>query len=696
MIVAPPPPAVLYPLVAPPPPAPTKIVRALDVETYRNYFLVKLYDVHTKQFFSIEFNAWTPFNWLALRALLLDATTVTFNGNKYDMLMVSAAATGRFNNDMLKNLSDYIIAGPGKFMQPWMIAQEFGFDILKIDHIDLIEVAPGDGSLKIYMGRLHSKRMQDLPYPPDKILTREEMGLTNDYCGNDLLGTADLYFALLPDIETREQLTEQYGVDMRSKSDAQIAEAAFKKLLNLDYKKSKQMVDSAQLAEGTICKYRGAPFLKFRTPEMQEAYSRMLRANFVISDKGQPLEPPELNGYEIKLGGAVYRVGIGGLHSSEQKICHIAGPQCVLTDFDVASYYPKIISILRLYPNQIGPVFLTIYDGWIEVRLEYKNKGEKKKAATFKIKLNGTFGKSNSKYSIIFSPDMFLQIVLTGQASLLMLIDMLHVAGIGTVQTNTDGVVTKAHPSQVPMRNAIVKQWEALTGFTMEATDYQAVFSRDVNAYLAVKPAHTDEKGKFHPLEWKGKGPFADDPISRLAKNPTNVICVDAVKAFILAGTPLEQTIRRCDDIRKFVTVRGVKGGGEWVKGETPDPKSTMTAKRARVEANGWVLSPYPHEKKLWGKKVSLDTMGWHAVSLDEAYQSCFTVTEREYLGKAVRWYYGRGQRGHIAYASNGNLVAKSQGAKPCMDLPDVLPADIDYLWYVNEAQSLLHDLGVC
>jgi hypothetical protein len=677
---------------APPPPPPPQqpIIRVCDVECYRNYFLVKFYDIKTKQFYAVQMYAGCPLNLMALRLLLAGCTIVTFNGNKYDMLMISAALTGRFTNDQLKNLSNHIIDS-GKFgkigppVQPWMIAQEWGFEIIQLDHIDLFELSPGDGSLKIYMGRLHSKKMQDLPYQHETILTREEMEHVNEYCSNDLLGTADLHSALLPDIETREELSEQYGMDMRSKSDAQIAEAAFKKLLNLDYRKSKAMTESAQLPPGSVLKYRGAPFLRFSTPELQSAYARVLSCKFIVSPGGQPLEPPELAGYEVKLGNAVYRMGIGGLHSSEEKVHYVAGPLCRLVDFDVGSYYPKIISILKLYPNQIGPIFLTIYDGWITVRLKYKKDGKKKKAATFKIKLNGTFGKTNSKYSIIFSPDMFLQIVLTGQMSLLMLIDMLHMAGIGTVQTNTDGVVTKCTDAQVATRDAIVKQWEALTGFEMEATEYAGIFSRDVNSYLAAKPAYTDDKGVYHPLEWKGKGPYADPG---LAKNPSNIVCADAVKAFLEHGTPLEQTIRRCNDIRKFVTVRADKtGGAYWVKDTIV--ADSVGRKRDALTAAGWTGSGRG-KSEVWFEPCGDN----QPRTLEQAIAAIRADIPRQYLGKAVRWYYGAGQRGHIA-TTKGGLLARSEGAKPCMDLPDVLPCDIDYAWYIAEAQSLLQDLGV-
>jgi hypothetical protein len=670
----------LYQPIAPPPAAVGKTIRMFDIECYRNYFLTKLYDRNTKQFFSFEFSIRKAFNWLALRAMLMDGTIVGFNSNKYDMLMLSAAATGRFTNDMLKNLSDYIILTKPS-PQPWQIARDWGFEILTLDHIDLFEIIPGQGSLKIYAGRVHSRKMQDLPYAPDKILTYDEMDFTDLYCGNDLLNTNDLYTAVLTSIETREELTAMYCVDMRSKSDAQIAEAGFKKLLTTK-------VYPPQIPPGTRFQYTPAPFLRFTTPVMLDAFAMIQRTSFVIANSGQPEMPPELDKFEIKLGSSVYRLGIGGLHSSEKGAWHRAGDGVRLVDVDVVSYYPKIISILRMYPHQIGPSFLAIYEGWIATRIKYKNEGNKKKAATYKIKINGTFGKTGSKYSILYAPEMMIRTTITGQLALLMLIEMLVTAGMDCVSANTDGVVIKCTDAQVAQRDLIVRHWEALTGFETEANEYIALFSRDINSYLAAKPAYTDKKGVAHPIEFKTKGAFADDPDSQLAKNPTNIVCLDAVKAYLIGGVPLEQTIRRCDDIRKFVTIRGVKGGGEWVH----DTLNAVTVgqKREVLNRHGWTEVAKGH----WmGWEEGFDT---HTpVKTDDAFKRVCMQIPRTYLGKAVRWYYGAGQKGHIAYASNGNLVARSEGAKPCMELPDVLPPDIDYEFYIREAKSLLKDLGI-
>jgi hypothetical protein len=63
-----------------------------------------------------------------------------------------------------------------------------------------------------------------------------------------------------------------------------------------------------------------------------------------------------------------------------------------------------------------------------------------------------------------------------------------------------------------------------------------------------------------------------------------------------------------------------------------------------------------------------------------------------EYLGKAIRWYYAAGEQGVILNAKNGHHVPRSEGAKPIMRLPTVLPDDIDYQYYIDRAQDMYQD----
>jgi hypothetical protein len=69
-------------------------------------------------------------------------------------------------------------------------------------------------------------------------------------------------------------------------------------------------------------------------------------------------------------------------------------------------------------------------------------------------------------------------------------------------------------------------------------------------------------------------------------------------------------------------------------------------------------------------------------------------VKEGYTLGKAIRWYYATGVEGQITYKINGYAVARTEGAKPLMTLPETLPDDIDYDWYVRECESIINDIG--
>jgi hypothetical protein len=140
-----------------------------------------------------------------------------------------------------------------------------------------------------------------------------------------------------------------------------------------------------------------------------------------------------------------------------------------------------------------------------------------------------------------------IQVTITGQLSLLMLIERMENAGIEIVSANTDGIVMKIHDSQNNSYEQIVKQWELDTGFETEETIYKALYSRDVNNYIAIK-----EDG------FKGKGIFSD---TGLQKNPCSQVCVQAAYKVMTTGVTLLDAIQECKDIRQFVTVRTVKGG---------------------------------------------------------------------------------------------------------------------------------------
>lgn len=136
-------------------------------------------------------------------------------------------------------------------------------------------------------------------------------------------------------------------------------------------------------------------------------------------------------------------------------------------------------------------------------------------------------------------------------------------------------------------------------------------------------------------MKFKTKGAYAEIGSASgtiLDVNPVAMICVDAIKALLAYNIPIEETILNCKDFTRFVTVRQAKAPG--------------------AHKNG------------------------------------------EYLGRVLRWYYAKGETGCIQTVAANNKVADSDGAKPCLDLPDSFPLDIDYQWYIRHTKEILEDIG--
>jgi hypothetical protein len=526
-----------------------KRILVLDLEVYENYFLAMFKSIDTRKVQAFEMLPDQPLDRRRILAILKTFKIVTFNGNNYDMPMLSMAMVGRSNSD-LKSASNAIIE---RGLKSWQFEQEFGVKPLAmVDHIDLIETVPGVAiSLKLYGARMHSERLQDLPIEHNALITPEQHPLLRSYCENDLDTTIDLWaIATNPKdniIETRERLSAEFGMDMRSKSDAQIAEAMIKISVQ---RKTGQQVYKPVIAPGTSYKYTAPAWVKFKHPTLQAMFADVLASEFVVKDTGK-VELPEALKRNIALGKSKYQMGIGGLHSMEQSVAHVADSMTILRDRDVVSYYPSLILQCGLFPKNMGEHFQSVYQEFFKRRIAAKKAGDKSVAQTLKIVLNGTFGKLGSMYSVLYSPDLMIQVTVTGQLAMLMLIERMEAAGIPVISANTDGVVMACPVMLEPVMLAIVAQWEKETGLETEETQYRALYSRDINNYLALKIG-----GGYKP-----KGTLTP---AGVGKNPDYEIVNEAVCRFLDKGVPIAETIFHCRDVRKFLRVRRANGGCKW------------------------------------------------------------------------------------------------------------------------------------
>lgn len=518
----------------------------VDVEVYSNYFLCMFKDIESGKCAAFEMFDGQPLNKQRVSQLMRSRVTVGFNSNSFDLYLI-AAALDDWPCERLKRLSDEIIKGN---LPAWRVARDRSLRAPQgWDHIDLIEVAPGQASLKIYGGRLHCPTMQELPIHPDALVSPQQRQELRVYCKNDLDTTEALFRKLEPAIRLRADMGKQYGgIDLRSKSDAQIAEAVIKHEL---VEMTGQEYRPAKVEIGSVVRYVDPKIVGFGSPDLTETFKRILKSGFPIGVNGAVKMPDWLAEKRIRIGSTEYQMGIGGLHSCEKCQSIVAGPGEILADFDVASYYPSIILKLRLAPPKMGDDFLKVYQSIVTRRLQAKQRKDTLTADTLKIVVNGSFGKLGSMYSALYAPELMIQTTITGQLCLLMLIERLEERGIRVVSANTDGIVVLARDSKAKDLENITFNWMLETSFDLERSNYRAIHSRDVNNYIAVK----------YDGSTKRKGVFAEPGLS---KNPEFTIVADAIAARLAKNTPVEETIGVCKDITKFVSIRRVTGGAVW------------------------------------------------------------------------------------------------------------------------------------
>lgn len=589
----------------------TRPLVAFDIETYPNYFLCAFKNIENGKTFYVEAKGGASLSIkdiTTLQQCLKLRTIFGFNSRNFDIPLLCYAMSGA-NTEQLCKVANDIVAG----QQGWQVMQALDLQTPDyIDHFDIQEPLPSvNASLKLYGARLHSYKLQELPIQANTVLTPAQMEEIKLYCVNDLDTTIDAYKAVAKDIELHHNMQHLADTDLRSKSGAQVAEAVIVNQLEKQSGKKIYRPDNSQ----DIVRYIASDFIEFQTTELQTLFKRICDERFAVNN-GKVILPDWLAKQRITINNTQYQIGIGGLHSCESARVTEATNNTFLIDADVTSYYPSIILQLGLYPPHLGKAFLSYYETIFNDRIKAKKEGDTLTANAYKLILNSSFGKFGNQYSKLYAPELLLRVTITGQLCLLMLIEALEMQGIEVVSANTDGIVSLIHNKN--LYDIECEKWQTITGFNLEFARYKGLYSRDVNNYVAVK----------HEGGVKGKGLFT---LNQLSKNPHADIAVKAVMAYLEYDTPIVDTIYACDDIRQFLIVRTVNGGGQW-KGQ--------------------------------------------------------------YLGKVVRFYWCK-QGAPITYKKNGNKVPKSDNATPLMMLSDAIPQDVDYQRYVREAEAILASLGL-
>ena len=404
-------------------------------------------------------------------------------------------------------------------------------------------------SLKRLEFELDLENIEEMPFDHTRInLTNDELAQTVLYCENDVWALYQFYLVTIGEtehplykgndqIELRKNIEEEFGIPCLNYSDSKIGDEMIKKFYCQEKRINYTNLPKKGFFRKSIAvKNCIASYIKFETPELK---------NFLKKIKGIEFSQKDDFKESLHFYGNIYSFMKGGLHTENKSEIVEATDDTLLIDWDVSSYYPAIIINNERYPAHLGKEFLRGYKHMFDRRLKLKPlaKTDKKIAGivgALKLAVNSVYGKSSDAQNWIYDRQLTMFTTITGELSLMMLIEQYELQGINIISANTDGITIKIKTSFLDRMFYINNWWCGLTGYTLERTDYQKIVFSTVNDYLAVK---TDG-------EIKQRGDFLTD--FELHKNKSARIVPIALKEYFVNGVPVEQTIKGHTNIYDF------------------------------------------------------------------------------------------------------------------------------------------------
>lgn len=517
------------------------------------------------------------------------------------------------------------------------------FDLLTMLYSNKLRVG-----LKEIQVTMQYPNVQEFVCDWSKPLPLEDFDNMIDYNINDIESTAELLNRCKKDIDLRIAIEDEYGVRVLSKDGVNIG----MKILTQKYLEKtgltwwdieglRSPMDYIPLKDVIL------PFIKYDSPILQR----------VLDDMKSQIVSPGRKGYENNFifNGLRYTVGVGGIHSKNDPEIIIPKEDEMLIDIDVASLYPSMLIEYKFYPKHLGPEFLEVYSQIKDERIEAKHNGDKVKNETLKLALNGLSGNLQNQHNFCYSPFAVMQIRINGQLLLLMLAERLTQIGCRIVQANTDGLFVLLKKRIYEQANKICQEWEQLTRLTLEEERFEAMYQYAINDYIAVKEGYKETK---NPDLIKTKGMFITKVI--LGKGLSAKIIPEAIIKYFVDGIPVEDTIKGCTDIRKFLMSE--KTGKQWhVEYMNQEQQRTN---RFYASTNGGYL---------WKWKYTGHAEG-EVVEYYEPY-----VGRQSYIAKEKSYQ-------NMLTASGVTLLNK-------FDDKPIEERKINYRYYIYEAYKIIRDL---
>lgn len=456
-----------------------------------------------------------------------------FNNKHYDNAVVKAICCGAAP-ELVKQINDFIIVDERPGWEHWFLRQnKFWFD-----SFDLMDDTQVGTSLKhIEAHTFMDIEESEVDFELTRPLTPEEISSTIAYCKWDVYNTARLLTLRKNYLDCKIHLGQ---------------------LHDLPAQKALYMTN-ARLAAS----YLGATYVQ-RYDGREYEYPENLRVDIIpkpvldffmqIRDTNIPDAELFKRKLNILIGDCPCVYAWGGVHGSLTQYFEEATATRVIQNRDVSSLYPSLLDLYNYISRNCADP--NKFRNTKNDRLEAKRRGDKKTANTLKNPLNVTSGAMDQPTNPLYDPRNARSMRISGQLFLTELVMELlgNCATMRLLNFNTDGLMYSVDTSELPKVDAICAEWERRTRFELETDNIQKVYIKDVNNLLFVDTdGHVKTVGGYLNYGIAEKGAWKI--------NNDYTIVKDAVIAYFVHGTPVEETIYGCDDIFKFQIIAKAGGG---------------------------------------------------------------------------------------------------------------------------------------
>lgn len=402
----------------------------------------------------------------------------------------------------------------------------------------------------------------------DRPLTPEEISLTKKYCQTDVEYTRRLFFDT--------SLKAEYQGYMTLLKAYNLPETKF-------LHKTQAFITNHLL--GNALGFKADALYKL--PDNDDGFI----PEEVYSYYKQHKYDGELSSVEFQIGNLACQYGVGGLHGA---LPNYKNPEGVkLIDVDVTSLYPMLMIRHKLFSrNSIG---VEAYENILNTRIKLKKAKDPTQFA-YKIILNATYGAMGTEHYEFADPMMRTSVCVYGQLFITALMDKLYKAGYKLVQVNTDGVIFEDNGTEDWKQ--ICAEWEQRTNLGLESENFDSMYQRDVNNYIAVAEGHEPKlKGIFKPSI--NKPPFIYKLLPKMINGTLPEDITEGLDVWdfvhIMAITGSRKSLRANGEVvpgKTFGLVPVKEGYGQKITLETIDKNGKQDFSRQIPYINhGWILT---------------------------------------------------------------------------------------------------------